>query len=565
MASLNLFISYRREDSPRNAERFFNRLTDELGRNHVFRDVDSIRPGQNFLDAIREKLDASNVLLAVIGPRWLTATDQDGRMCLSDANDPVRAELEMGLKLEMRLIPVLLAGATMPSVQELPETLAPIARFHTQEIRDTHFDQDVLDLIAEARTRPRFDISGWLRGNPISLGAAGLVIALVVVTFLFQAGVFRRRSGPNSSPNAANDVSGSIGGKASTGGSAEPKQTARNEWELKAEAGPVGKLDQFLAFSPNRGQIATWGAESPVRIVETGTGGEVLRLADLHDVNDAVFTPDGSRLAIATGFENEDGDVRIVEVATGKEILNFPHQSNGVNTVTVSGDGKLLAAASGPRLLVAGTAETAKPVWRPFSGYVGALAFSPDRRRLAIGSWNKTARVMRISGNKQTALITHEQPVNAVAFSSDGKWVAAASGQLNDSSGKGRVTVMDAANGKEILRGGHANFFHVSFSPDNKWVAAWGLYAAVVCEVASGQETVTLPENGLLGVAFSPDSAQIAVAASDGVVVMDDATGKELAHFANDNVRGVAFISDGRLVAASTHGVWVLSLLRPTE
>src|SRR5262249_54067898 len=138
MSSLDLFITDRREDSPGQANRFFNSLTDELGRNHVFRGVNS--------DAIREKLDGSNALLVVIGPHWLTPA-------LSDGNEPVRMAIEMGLNFRMRVIPVLVAGATMPLAKGLPEILQPIVRLRALEISDKQFDEDVLEVVAQARAR----------------------------------------------------------------------------------------------------------------------------------------------------------------------------------------------------------------------------------------------------------------------------------------------------------------------------------------------------------------------------------------------------------------------------
>jgi TIR domain len=136
MASPTVFISYRREDSAGHAGRLFDRLVSRLGRDHVFRDVDNIKPGENFIEAIRRRINASDVLFVLIGPRWLNAVDAEGRRRLEGADDLVRLEIEMGLERKLRLIPVLLPGASMPAERELPETLAPLSRFNALEIRE---------------------------------------------------------------------------------------------------------------------------------------------------------------------------------------------------------------------------------------------------------------------------------------------------------------------------------------------------------------------------------------------------------------------------------------------
>ena len=180
MASSAVFISYRREDSAGYAGRLFDRLVARLGRDHVFRDIEDIAPGDDFVDSIRQLLTTCDVLLVIIGPRWLTATDQEGRKRLEDSKDLVRAEIEQGLERKIRIIPVLLPGTSMPSENDLPAVLAPIAQFNAMEIRESSFEHDVEKLIeAMGRRRRR----GWRSATragyvyPSLIGAA-LVLSL---------------------------------------------------------------------------------------------------------------------------------------------------------------------------------------------------------------------------------------------------------------------------------------------------------------------------------------------------------------------------------------------------
>lgn len=184
MAS-TVFISYRREESAGHAGRLFDRLVGKLGRDHVFRDVDNIRPGEDFADAIRQRIQASDVLIVLIGPRWLSAADGEGRKRLEDASDLVRLEVEMGLERKMRVIPVLLSGAAMPDAKELPATLAPLTKFNAFEVRDTHFDLDVVQLIAETKAPWRLNPLLLLKTRPIYLAILAAVLLTAIVASLY--------------------------------------------------------------------------------------------------------------------------------------------------------------------------------------------------------------------------------------------------------------------------------------------------------------------------------------------------------------------------------------------
>ena len=90
-------------------------------------DVDSIEVGVDFAEAIQRAVDAWEVLLALVGPQWLTVTDADGQRRLDDPDDTVRLEIEAALARNVRVIPVLVDNTPMPRRQQLPDSLAPLA------------------------------------------------------------------------------------------------------------------------------------------------------------------------------------------------------------------------------------------------------------------------------------------------------------------------------------------------------------------------------------------------------------------------------------------------------
>ena len=131
-----IFISYRREDSSGYAGHLYETLSGTFGSDSVFMDVDNLQPGQDFVDAIRRTLAECDVLLAIIGRRWVTAADADGRRRIEDEADFVRLEVEAALDRKIRVIPVLVDRASMPRRQDLPASIQPLTTRHAIEISD---------------------------------------------------------------------------------------------------------------------------------------------------------------------------------------------------------------------------------------------------------------------------------------------------------------------------------------------------------------------------------------------------------------------------------------------
>jgi TIR domain/NACHT domain len=137
-----VFISYRREDTAYAAGWLFDRLADRFGRGQIFKDIDSIQLGDDFVEVITTAVGSCDVLLALIGEQWLTINDEHGRARLDDPNDFVRLELEAALTRNVRVIPILVAGARMPRPDQLPPSLAKLARRQALELSPSHFEFD---------------------------------------------------------------------------------------------------------------------------------------------------------------------------------------------------------------------------------------------------------------------------------------------------------------------------------------------------------------------------------------------------------------------------------------
>lgn len=108
-------------------------------------DVTDIEAGVDFVEVLERAVGSCDVLLAVIGPEWISATDRSGRRRLDDPQDFIRLEIGAALKRNVRVIPVLVQGAVMPRVEELPPDLGTLVRRQAVELRDIHWNADVED------------------------------------------------------------------------------------------------------------------------------------------------------------------------------------------------------------------------------------------------------------------------------------------------------------------------------------------------------------------------------------------------------------------------------------
>ena len=142
-----VFISYRRSDTDVAAGRLADDLIQIFGSETIFRDVDTLEPGEDYTVALEHALDRCAVLIAVMGTHWASSTDDAGHRRLDDPGDWVRAEIRRALERGIRVIPVLVS-ATMPRDSEVPADLKPLLLRQALEISDRHWKQD-LDLLAQ--------------------------------------------------------------------------------------------------------------------------------------------------------------------------------------------------------------------------------------------------------------------------------------------------------------------------------------------------------------------------------------------------------------------------------
>jgi hypothetical protein len=198
--AFHIFINYRREDTAGHAGRLYDALAARFGDDHVFMDIDAIDPGEDFTQVVEQSVGSCDVLLALIGRRWTTSTDDAGRRRLDKPNDWVRTEIKAALdRRDTKVIPTLVQGAEMPSSDELPHSLEALAHRNAAELSDSRWHSDVQRLIRHLeelagsrapRMRPtkraaRRPLPRWL----IPVGAVvALLAAVLAAVLLFSRG-----------------------------------------------------------------------------------------------------------------------------------------------------------------------------------------------------------------------------------------------------------------------------------------------------------------------------------------------------------------------------------------
>jgi hypothetical protein len=147
IAISRIFISYRREDSAPHAGRLNDRLCLAFGADRVFMDIDDIPLGLDFAAVLRENVRGADVVLVVIGPKWLSIAGDDGRRRLDDELDFVRFEVAEALRQGKRVIPILVNDTPLPKAADLPDDLQPLLVCQALQLADARFNRDASDLI----------------------------------------------------------------------------------------------------------------------------------------------------------------------------------------------------------------------------------------------------------------------------------------------------------------------------------------------------------------------------------------------------------------------------------
>ncbi|WP_167536345.1 toll/interleukin-1 receptor domain-containing protein [Streptomyces ficellus] len=137
-----IFLSYRRSDSAPWTGRLAADLRRYFGKERVYLDIDSNLPARDYVGELERALLASRAAIAVLGPDWLSSSNDQGQRRLDEPADLVRVELETALRHGKAVIPVLVGGAVMPPGPELPPSLQTLSRLQAVRLADADWPYD---------------------------------------------------------------------------------------------------------------------------------------------------------------------------------------------------------------------------------------------------------------------------------------------------------------------------------------------------------------------------------------------------------------------------------------
>jgi WD40 repeat protein len=278
------------------------------------------------------------------------------------------------------------------------------------------------------------------------------------------------------------------------------------------------------------------------------------------------LSPDNRLLAAHCG-----NSIRVWDIASGKLTQTLRGYRGWVWAMAFSSDGKRLAMAgddSSVRLwdVLAGATVTS---CRGHTERVDAIAFHPRGTLLVTGSDDQSARVWDATSGAEKLVYTgnadkphgktgwvHGGQVGGAAFSPDGKRVASASSFGMRNWKDGHVKVWEAATGKEVL-GIDEAADRVTFDPSGHRLATthWG--GLTVWDAATGQRLSTFPvrEGDVESMAFTPGGRCIAAVCCGNTVKVWDTAGKKQLLCVRGNDDRIAVLSqDARLLAYSPDG-----------
>ena len=281
--------------------------------------------------------------------------------------------------------------------------------------------------------------------------------------------------------------------------------------------GPGDLRGADWAASPDGSVLARWGSDRGLRLVDAVTGKELRRLPCDPIVALVHFSPDGKRLAVASLVDTVTTrvTVRLLDAATGKEIYKWPVAA-ALEFLAFSPDGQTLAGVRrGPLVhrpkdqrvhlwsTVTGKERTLTLAVRP--AWIGAAAFSPDGRVLALGTVDGTICLVELSsGQVRGRLEGHRSTVLRLVFAPDGRTLA--SGSLDSTvliwdarrRGEGRLgtlqTLWDDLASSDAVRAGRA--VHALAADPGRAVPFFQLPGSIHREIDSRKDTEAVPPLG---------------------------------------------------------------------
>jgi len=575
----DVFISYSRRDKVF-TQKLYETLT--AAKLTVWADWDSIPAASDWDAEIKQGIQETNSVLFLLSPEWIKSNE-------------CRKEMIHAVQMGKRLFPILYLPV---DPNDVPPELAKINWIYMRETDD--FDQAFQTLRAamdtdldwiKSHTRIQNRAIEWdkknrdnsfaLRGKDLADGEQFMVDASgksPEVTHLQGEYVLSSRKVAERQRRIVTGIS--IAGLIIMAILAVFGFYQANVATKQAKISRAGELSAQAELSIKRGfhNSLLLAIESFHLLDSPQTRGAVLDTAAANPqllqflngnkspVWSVAFSPDGKTLASGT----DDNTIVLWGVSTGLNAGVVTYTPIGqpltghtypVSSVAFSPDGKTLASGSYDTTIILWDVSTGKPIGQPLTGHtnsISSVAFSPDGKTLASGSADDTIILWDVSTGKPIGqpLTGHTSDINSVAFNPDGKMLASGS---DDNT----IILWDVSSGAPIGQPftGHTDVIYtVAFSPDGKTLASGSEDATIILWDVSTGKPIGQPLTGhtdvVYSVAFNPDGKTLVSGSDDTTIILWDVSlgkpiGQPLTGHTNAVV-SVAFSPDSKTLASGS-------------
>ena len=542
-----IFLCYRRKDSAVQSGRIFDALNARFP-GEVFRDVESIDAGVNWVEELRQSVLSAEVLVVVIGPEWQTMAGERGPR-IDDPADYVHMELRTALEHDIRIIPVLLDGAQMPPPRTLPPKLEGLLRRQALPLRETRVDEDLGRLVAGlervraevARLQSQADGLATARERQ-ELSARRLAAyaeaTAVKRRALTRAGLLALESMLRMPLPAAHSVLRQVR-------AGLPRVNGELAHAAKVTAIAESANGAWIATGAADGAVKVWDAATLTLLLERQTGGKVEALG---------FGADQPWLAASGG----DSKITVWEVPAGTTLASFDTEEPVIKLLVQSdASGTSLVALSRDmshgHLYVCSSNDWNLRRWPMFM--VRDVAGQQEQQLIAV-AWGDHVVLVNTQSGALLARFPVEATAMAVAWHQSYQLFAA--------------TTMDGAlwqgflaqTGPETLEwrcervnGLFSQISPLAFSPTAPWLAVVDNSGLGVLNMENFS-TLPLPLQGQfeLDFAFSRNGRQLAVVSPEGhaISVWQVPERLPIIDLAVEDAQAVRFgAADRRLITAS--------------